>query len=103
MKPSKFIGLCIASFAGVALAENRVVDLGDGERVAIFDEAGVFTFTVPGNITGTAQILVVGGGGAGGGIQGGGGGGGGGGAAADILTVLRVVVSRSASLKATTS
>lgn len=76
MKPSKFIGLCIAFFAGVAFAENRVVDLGDGERVAIFDEAGEFTFTVPGNITGTAQILVVGGGGAGGGIQGGGGGGG---------------------------
>ena len=76
MKPSKFIGLCIASFAGVAFAENRVVDLGDGERVAIFDEAGAFTFTVPGNITGTVQILVVGGGGAGGGIQGGGGGGG---------------------------
>lgn len=76
MKPSKFIGLCIASFEGVAFAENRVVDLGDGERVAIFDEAGEFTFTVPGNITGTAQILVVGGGGAGGGTQGGGGGGG---------------------------
>ena len=76
MKPSKFIGLCIASFAGVAFAENRVVDLGDGERVAIFDEAGEYTFTVPGNIVGTADILVVGGGGGGGGIKGGGGGGG---------------------------
>ena len=60
-----------------AMAENRTLKLSDAERVAIFDEAGTFTFKAPANVTGTAQILVVGGGGAGGGISGGGGGGGG--------------------------
>ena len=59
-----------------ATAENRTLKLSDSERVAIFDEAGTFTFKAPANVTGTAQILVVGGGGAGGGISGGGGGGG---------------------------
>ena len=59
-----------------ATAENRTLTLSDSERVAIFDEAGTFTFKAPANVTGTAQILVVGGGGAGGGISGGGGGGG---------------------------
>ncbi|MBR2714107.1 MAG: hypothetical protein IKB76_04955, partial [Kiritimatiellae bacterium] len=76
MNVERIISIAVVALASCALAENRVVDLGNGERSAIFDEAGEFTFTVPGNIIGTAQILVVGGGGAGGGIQGGGGGGG---------------------------
>lgn len=76
MNAERIISLAVVALACGVFAENRVVDLGNGERAAIFDEAGEFTFTVPGNITGTAQILVVGGGGAGGGIQGGGGGGG---------------------------
>lgn len=59
-----------------AFAANRVVNLGNGERVAIFDEAGTFSFKAPDNMTGTARILVVGGGGAGGGAYGAGGGGG---------------------------
>lgn len=59
-----------------AFAANRVVNLGNGERVAIFDEAGIFSFKAPDNMTGTARILVVGGGGAGGGAYGAGGGGG---------------------------
>lgn len=76
MKVGKIISLTAVALACGAFAENRVVDLGNGERVAIFDEAGEYTFTVPGNIVGTADILVVGGGGGGGGIGGGGGGGG---------------------------
>ena len=76
MNAERIISFAVVALACGAFAENRVVDLGNGERAAIFDEAGEFKFTVPGNITGTAQILVVGGGGAGGGIQGGGGGGG---------------------------
>ena len=76
MNAERIISLTAVALACGAFAENRVVDLGNGERAAIFDEAGEFTFTVPGNITGTAQILVVGGGGGGGGISGGGGGGG---------------------------
>ena len=76
MNAERIISLAVVALACGAFAENRVVDLGNGERAAIFDEAGEFTFTVPGNITGTAQILVVGGGGGGGGISGGGGGGG---------------------------
>ena len=59
-----------------ATAENRTLTLSDSERVAIFDEAGTFTFNAPANMTGTAQILVVGGGGGGGGRYGSGGGGG---------------------------
>lgn len=71
-----FLSLALACAACAASAANRTVDLGHGERAAIFDEAGVFTFTAPDNIAGPARILVVGGGGAGGGIKGGGGGGG---------------------------
>lgn len=76
MKVGKIISLTAAALACGAFAENRVVDLGNGERAAIFDEAGSFAFTFPETATGTASVLVVGGGGGGGGIGGGGGGGG---------------------------
>ena len=59
-----------------AFAANRVVDLGGGKHVAIFDEPGSFQFIVPDTIIGEASVLVVGGGGGGGGTSGGGGGGG---------------------------
>ena len=86
-----------------AMAEHRTLKLSDAERVAILDEAATLTFKAPANVTGTAQILVVGGGGAGGGISGGGGGGGGlqndgsavGGAGGTGTVIIRYAVDRS--------
>lgn len=76
MKSLKFLFVAAAFAAGVSHAANRVVELSDIERVAIYDEPGQTQFIVPQNISGTAQVLVVGGGGAGGSVTGGGGGGG---------------------------
>lgn len=76
MKSLKFLSVAAALAAGVSHAANRVVELSDTDRVAIYDEPGQTQFIVPQNISGTAQVLVVGGGGAGGGRSGGGGGGG---------------------------
>lgn len=77
MKKLLFVVAAGAScIAGEVCAQNRVIELSDTERVAIYDEPGQTQFIVPQNISGTAQILVVGGGGAGGSVTGGGGGGG---------------------------
>lgn len=76
MKSLKLLSVAAALAAGVSHAANRVVELSDIERVAIYDEPGQTQFIVPQNISGTAQVLVVGGGGAGGSVNGGGGGGG---------------------------
>jgi hypothetical protein len=70
------LSLCLVLSAGAVMAENRTAFLSPSDRAAIFDVAGTFTFSVPDNMIGTANVLVVGGGGGGGGISGGGGGGG---------------------------
>lgn len=76
MKKLLFLVSAAVATTGSLFAANRVIELSDTERVAIYDEPGQTQFIVPQNISGTAQVLVVGGGGAGGGRSGGGGGGG---------------------------
>ena len=76
MKKLLFLVSAAVAAAGSLFAANRVIELSDTERVAIYDEPGEAQFIVPQNISGTAQVLVVGGGGAGGTTGGGGGGGG---------------------------
>ena len=71
-----FVSVLALGAAFSTLAANRVIELSDTERVAIYDEPGEAQFIVPQNISGAAQVLVVGGGGAGGSVTGGGGGGG---------------------------
>lgn len=76
MKKLLFLVSAAVATTGSLFAANRVIELSDTERVAIYDEPGEAQFIVPQNISGTAQVLVVGGGGAGGSVTGGGGGGG---------------------------
>ena len=76
MKKLLFLVSAAVATTGALFAANRVIELSDTERVAIYDEPGQTQFIVPQNISGTAQVLVVGGGGAGGTTGGGGGGGG---------------------------